>query len=198
MSKKNLCAVLFLLASLAASLRAETDGVPPGASRLSAHFVMERKMAALSSSVRSEGKVLLGGPGMVRFETLSPSKSILVVNKGKAWLSYPDLKVTRSFELASDPVMQVLTEHILALSAFDFGKLGALYEITDLGGGKKRLLPKQEAVRRVFGELKVALDSRGLATSVEMLSVSGDSTTIRFEKIDTQSNIAPAAFEAPR
>jgi outer membrane lipoprotein-sorting protein len=199
MSKKKYAIAIALLLSFAGnSIAWEAEAPPPGVERLSARFVMERKVAALSSTVRSEGRVLLGGPGKVRFETLSPSKSTLVVSNGKAWLHYPDLQVTKSFDLASDPVMQVLTEHILAMSAFDFVKLDALYEITDLGSGKKRLVPKQEAVRRVFVELRVLLNKQGLARSVEMISVSGDSTLISFLQIDTKPKLDPKAFEAPR
>lgn len=189
-----ICLAVLILGSIGAA--AQTKGTT-GVDRLFARFVMERKVAALSASLRSEGRVTLGGPGKVRFETLSPSKSILIVNGGKAWLSYPDLKVTKSFELASDPVMQVLTEHILAMSAFDFSKLAVLYDVTDIGDSKKKLVPKQEAVRRVFAELRVTLDSRGLATTVEMISVSGDSTLITFSQIDTQPKLDASTFAAP-
>ena len=69
--------VVAVLALAASSVPAEPSR------RLAADFVMERTIEALSDTVRSSGRLFLGGPGLLRWETAEPSRSILVVNGGR-------------------------------------------------------------------------------------------------------------------
>ena len=88
--------------------------------QLTANFEMTRTIKALSDSIRSAGRLYLGGVGLLRFEMTAPSRSVLVVNGDQGWIHYPDMNVTREFELSADPVMRVLAQHMLALTSGDF------------------------------------------------------------------------------
>lgn len=182
-------ALLAVLAS--AGARAE---VPR---RLSAAFVMERTLPALASKVRSSGRISLGGPGLLRWEVTSPTRSTLVVNGARAWVHYPELGITKAFDLASDPVMRVMSEHMLALTAGDFEAASALYRVSDGEGGVRRLEPREEAVRAVFSEIRVSFAGPGIVGWVELVSPGGDLTRITFTGVAVDPALDPGLFREP-
>jgi outer membrane lipoprotein-sorting protein len=147
--------------------------------------------------VRSSGRLSLGGPGLLRWEMTSPSRSVLVVSGGRGWIHYPDLKVTRSFDLAVDPVMRVISEHMLALTAGDFDAIGVLYRVSDLDGGIKRLEPREETVRKVFAEIRVAFAAPGIVGWVELVAPGGDRTRLTFTDVEVDPVLDPALFREP-
>ena len=194
--------IIFLVVATISAEAYTKEPVPP--SRLWAEFEMGRTIAALQDELKSSGILALGGPGLLRWETRSPSKSTLIVNGGKAWIHYPDLGVTKSFDLGQDPVMKVMSEHLLALSGGDFVKIATMYDMEDLGKGKKRLVPKQKSVRDVFKEMRVVLTPQGVASRVSIVSKTGDVTTITFRRVKTNDSFCPTAtacaklFEKPQ
>lgn len=194
-------AITSMLATAAAALLVLASGAGLTADdeprRIAADFAMERTLAALSDKISSSGKLYLGGTGLLRWEMTSPSRSVLVVNRGKAWIHYPDLNVTKGFELATDPVMKVLSEHLLVLTAGAFDEIGGLYHVTEVAGGAKRLVPKQEAVKAVFAEIRVKLGSGGVISWVELVSKGGDLTRIEFKNVKVDPTLDPALFERP-
>lgn len=186
-----LVAALMVLA-LAARLAAND-----GPRRIAADFAMERTLTALSDKISSSGKLYLGGTGLLRWEMTSPSRSVLVVNRGRAWIHYPDLNLTKGFDLATDPVMKVLSEHLLVLTAGAFDQVGELYHVSDVDGGAKRLVPRQETVKAVFAEIRVKVGTGGVISWVELVSRGGDLTRIEFKNVKVDPQLDPALFERP-
>jgi outer membrane lipoprotein-sorting protein len=181
---------------LLAPLAVRSDG-PAAPQQLTADFVMTRTIKALADSIRSSGKLHLGGVGLLRFEMTAPSRSVLVVNGERGWIHYPDMDMTREFELAADPVMRLLSAHMLALTSGDFARVGELYEVTELEDGVKRLVPREAGIRKVFAELRLALARPGVIAWVELRSTGGDRTRIEFTNVRTDQPIDPALFRAP-
>ncbi len=166
--------------------------------KLTANFKMQRTISVLSDTVSSSGNLTLGGPGLLRWETLSPAKSVLVVNKGRAWIHYPDLGITKGFELGNDPVMSVLSEHLIALTGGDLDGMRKLYELTDQGQGRKRLVPKEAEVKKIFKEIRVEMSASGVASRVELVSAGGDVTTITFHNVRLNPALPADTFEEPQ
>jgi outer membrane lipoprotein-sorting protein len=171
---------------------------PKPPSRLIADFTIERTLAALSDKITSTGRLYMGGPGLLKWETISPSKSTLVINGQEAWVSYPDLGVTKSFEVQSDPVMRVLTEHLLALTSGNLNRIVSLYDVTDLKGGAKKLVPKESSVKMIFSEIRVTFGANGAVSRVEMVSQSGDITAISFQNVRLNQPFPADAFQKPK
>ncbi len=184
-------AALLAVVASAAGARAEAPR------RLTAAFVMERALPALAGKVRSSGRISLGGPGLLRWEMTSPTRSTLVVNGGRAWVHYPDLGITKAFDLASDPVMRVMSEHMLALTAGDFEAASVLYRVSDGEGGVKHLEPREESVRSVFSEIRVSFASPGIVGWVELVSPGGDLTRITFTRVTIDPVLDPGLFREP-
>jgi outer membrane lipoprotein carrier protein len=181
-------------------LASATAGAQPAAApdRLTAEFAMVRTLSVLSDSISSSGKLVLGGPGRMRFEMIAPSRSILVIDGGKGWIRYPDLNVTKSFDLGADPVMRVLSEHLLVLTSGDFGKAAAYYAVTDgTKPGEKRLVPKQAEIKALFSEIRVAMGANGVVSWVELVSAGGDTTRLVFTNVKINPPIDASLFEKP-
>lgn len=194
---KSCSVCLFAAAYLAISSTAALAEEPVRPTRLTADFTMKRTLKVLTDTLSSSGKLTLGGPGLLRWETFKPAKSLLVINRDKAWIHYPDMGFTKDFSLSDDPVMSVLCDHLLALTVQDFGAVGRLYDVVDEGGGVKKLSPKDGRIRDVFKHLKVKIDEKGVVSWVEITSVSGDVTRIEFENVRLNPDLEPASFEKP-
>jgi outer membrane lipoprotein carrier protein len=192
-----LCVALLCACALLAVWTAAAQ--PPAApDRLTADFTMERKLVVLSDTISSSGRLVLGGPGRMRFEMTAPSRSILVIDGGKGWIRYPDLNVTKSFDLGADPVMRVLSEHLLVLTSGDFRKAGAYYDVSDgAKPGEKRLVPKQAEIRALFSEIRVAIGTNGVVSWVELVSAGGDTTRLAFKNVKINPPIDASLFEKP-
>lgn len=158
---------------------------------------MVRTMTALRDSVTSTGTLMLGGPGLLRWETTKPSKSILVVNGQKGWIHYPELRITKGFEAGTDPVMALLADHLLAFGMGDFSSLRQWYEIEN-GGDVTTLHPKNERIKKLFASMRIVKTKEGVVSQVILMSVNGDMTTIQFSKVKRNPVFPRGTFDAPK
>ncbi len=165
--------------------------------RLIADFIMKRKLVALSETLTSSGRFYLGGPGVLRWETQSPSKSVMVIKGDLAWIHYPEFNVTKAFDMSSDPAMKILAGHLLVLAGTDYSRLQERYQISELPAGGKALVPKAAEVRRLFSVIRVQLTEQSVVRRVEMVSVSGDTTIIEFDRLQLNPEISPTIFAKP-
>lgn len=189
----SLTGILALM--LAISVRA---GELERTDKIQANFIMVRKISVLKESVESSGVLVLGGAGLLRWETLKPSKSVLIVNKGNGWIHYPDLDVLKSFDVSSDPVMKTLSEHLLSITRRDFDAISHWYTIKEVDSGEYKLFPKLAQVKRIFRELNVRISKKGLISKVVLISAQGDSTEISFSKIKVNPEIPRGVFQRPK
>lgn len=187
-----LCTFALVLTSVKISWGADKSD------ELSADFVMTRTISALNDSIKSTGRIYLGGPGLLRWEMLKPARSVLVVNGETAWLHYPDMGVTKGFSLSSDPVMSVLSKHLLALTKGNFKNLAQYYDVSDAVKETRTLTPKQDTVKKIFKALKVKANSNGIVSFVEMISQSGDVTKIEFSNVNSKAALSPSLFKKPK
>lgn len=171
---------------------------PPLPNTLRADFVMTRTIAAMKSDLKSEGRLMLGGKGLLRWETLSPSKSTLVIRRDIAWISYPDLDVTKQFDIAVDPVMRVMSEHLLLLTSGRFDDLGALYDVSLEKDGQRRLRPRSPEIGNIFREMRVSADANGAVREVVLVSSNGDTTKISFQNISLNPTFSDELFLEPK
>ena len=195
---KQLFNILIFVIALNAVASSTAQGAGPAITTLKADFVMTRKISVLKAPLTSTGKVMLAGAGRLRFETLSPSRSVIVINENKGWLHYPELGVTKQFDLSTDPVMRLMSEQLAALTSGNFAALEKTYTITDSAAGKKSLVPTAPGIKKLFKVLTVNMTSSGAVSMVEMVSANGDITTIRFENTVFNATLPSASFDTPK
>ncbi|MDJ0763704.1 MAG: outer membrane lipoprotein carrier protein LolA [Myxococcota bacterium] len=196
--KRHAVLVLFLLAPItypSVTSAASKSGSPP--SQLTADFSLTRTLSVLSDTIASSGTLTLGGPGLLRWKTTSPSRSILVINRHVAWIHYPDLGITKNFEISRDPVMGVLSKHLLALTSGDVDSIARYYRLMNASKTKKHLVPLEPEVKQVFREMYVTMGADGVATRVELISSNGDISVIVFSNIRINPRIPRELFENP-
>jgi outer membrane lipoprotein-sorting protein len=184
--------------SSAAEKESSSPSSPSPLNALSADFVMTRTISAMKSELESKGRLMLGGKGLLRWETLSPSKSTLVIRRDIAWISYPDLNVTKQFDIAADPVMRIMSEHLLLLTSGRFDDLGTLYDVFVEKDGRRRLLPKSAEIKKIFREMRVTADAVGAVKEVVLVSANGDTTKISFYNIVLNPSFSEDLFLAPK
>lgn len=198
--KYKLSALLFvaLFIFVAPVFSAEKTSSPPPPAALIADFVMTRTISQLKTDLTSEGRLVLGGKGLLRWETLTPAKSTLIINQGQGWIQYPDLNLTKGFDLATDPAMRVMSEHLSLLTSGRFNDAGDLYEVSPEKDRRRILLPKSAEIKKFFKEMQVALDETGAVREVVLISTNGDKTTIVFRNIKANPKLTDDLFSAPK
>lgn len=167
------------------------------ATRFACQFTMTRSLSLLKDKISSSGKLYLGGAGLLRFETLSPTRSILVVNKGEAWMHYPDLGVTKNFDLSRDPAMAVLSIHLLAITSGDVQAVADAYTVSERTKKSMELIPKEKSIGEIFRSIRVTFDSPDVVSRVDLQSTNGDLTTIEFKNVYIQKSLPAKLFSNP-
>ena len=191
MKTKQCVLIMFIsVTAMAAKLPADGDGA-----HLSADFVMTRTLSALSQDIESKGKLYIGGPGKLRFEVTAPTRSILVLNKNNAFISYPDVGVTRKFDATGDPVMALLSKHLFALMQADEKEILKHYDLKEKKDEIKKLVPKDANIRQYFSEISVRAKNVREIKWVQLTSKNGDLTRIEFFNVDTKVKLANELFE---
>lgn len=170
--------------------------VPP--STLMADFIMSRSISALKIDLKSEGRLMLGGKGLLRWETLSPAKSTLIIHADQGWIQYPDLDIIKGFDLSTDPAMRIMSEHLSMLTSGRFDDAGALYEVSPEKDGRRVLVPKSAEIKKLFKEMQVTMDTSGAVSAVTLVSANGDITTIVFQNILPNPKLSNELFAAPK
>ncbi len=193
--KTRLKWIMVALTIFVAGVATAGDKAP---ARLSADFTMKRTLAVLEDTLESTGRIAIGGKGLLRWETLAPNKSTLIINGQRAWIHYPEFDMVKDFDLGNDPVMKVMSSHLLSLTSGDFDNIADLYVVEDLEGGKKRLLPKEDAVKKVFQEMRVLMTEKGVAKQVEIVSQGGDVTAIEFRNVLINPDLPAELFTKPK
>ncbi len=197
MAKMKKMAGVWVAAVVISAAMGSSAGKGSGA-KLQADFVMVRTMTALKDSVTSSGSLMLGGPGLLRWETKEPAKSILVVNGPQGWIHYPELRVTKGFNVGTDPVMALLAEHLLAFGVGDFSSLRQWYDVESGGEDTTILLPKSDHIKRLFARMRITKTREGVVSQVVLVSANGDTTTLRFSKVKRNPSFASGTFDAPK
>ncbi len=192
-TKYNWMPILMLLSMAGGGTAGEVK--PPA--RFQADFHMTRTLKQLKDAVRSEGRLYMGGGGLLRWETTSPARSVLIVNRGKGWLHYPELEVTKGFDVSTDPVMKVLSEHLLALTGGDFESVSSMYDIRSVDAETRELVPKGGEIKKLFSLLRVTTGGKGMVSRVELISQRGDTTSITFFNVVENPKWPAEMFERP-
>jgi outer membrane lipoprotein carrier protein len=192
--RKSLMTHLTLIGLVLIGLSGAAAPSPPAIRALTADFAMERTLSVLKDKLHSSGKLVLGAEGRLRWETVSPAKSVMVIVQGQARISYPDLGVTKRFSLADDPVMRVLSEHLFSLTSGDLDRVSRSYDIEKQDNGVSRLVPKQDSIKNIFKEIRLTPGQQGIVSKVELISQTGDMTSITFSKVQVNPPLPRDTF----
>ena len=162
-------------------------------------FVQERHLSLFTEPLRSEGCLCFQKPGHIRWETISPYKSILVSDgAGVAQFEWADDK-WRKLDLGLADALQNVVSQIAGVMEGRYTSDQRTYaaSVTNTPDGPVvTLVPQNETVRKMMAAIEVhlAADLKG-TRRVVLRETGGDYTDIRFSGQVVGLVLPPKTFD---
>lgn len=149
------------------------------ASERRADFVEEKRLAALRTPLRSEGRLAYRKPDHLEKLTTAPQPESLVVDGGRLVVSDGSNEPPRVFNLDSQPQLRTLVDTIRGALSGDLPALRRVYDVTGSGTPAAWLIvlrPRDPAVARLVTEVR--LTGGAELRTIQSLAPNGDTDTL--------------------
>ncbi len=154
---------------------------PPG---LEGRFTQEKHLAALDTSLHSSGIFSYQRGKFVRWETLKPIQSEMLMTPTSISNKQGGQELMR-METQSSPAVALFNEIFFSVLTAEWGKLSAYFKLTgNIEGGQwhAELVPLDNTVKQVVS--RVELKGDALVREIILHESDGDRTTIHFENLN--------------
>lgn len=195
--------VMLCIAVHALPSQAQTGGSLDGLFRrmagieaLECHFREEKHIALLSAPIVTEGSIHYVRPGRMARRATSPSTQVLLIDGSS--LRMWDGSREETIDLASQPVVRSFVDSILSLLAGDRAALERNYTLAlapSPEGLVLTLTPRSRPLDQFLRSIRFTMTSDYDLVRMEMLEVSGDSTTTTFSAVNDHRRYAPAELD---
>jgi len=199
-----------LLASLPAPSAAEAGGdltalgkrltaAGKRTSTLRADFVQRKRLRLFKTEVTTRGRIAYQRPDRLRWETLPPDASLLLVRGQRAELRLPS-EAPRVIDLRRNRTMGILVQQLLVcLGARPVGELTRWYSVAVTpgkgGATRLRLVPKDSGLRKRGAAVAITLGPDLAIRTVEVTQRGGDTTLITFDKVRRNAKLGQGTFQ---
>ncbi len=160
-------------------------------------FKQTKKLAIFDDKVESDGAFAIQRPDRLRWAVERPFRSILVIagDRGARWNE--TRKAVERFSVAEKPGIDVAVKQLFMWYAGRYETAADQFDLAiDAAGRRIAMTPKNKKVREVVARITIELDSSlGTLRSIVLEEDGGDSTTIAFDKVETNVDLAATLFE---
>ncbi len=183
-----------------APLLAELKQAAAQTTTLSSPFVQEKYLDIFAEKLLSQGQFSYQQPDFLRWELLTPVASGFVLRgeQGERWNQLSG--EVESFSVSTDPIMGMIAQQLLAWAKVDLDWLQSRYrmELQTVKPLVLHLYPLDagEATFIEYLQIQFAPD-RSHVVVVKMIEPGGDSTTIRFTKVEINADLPTTTFQVP-
>jgi len=163
-----------------------------------AEFLQKRYLQILTKPLLSEGKLFFCTPDSIRWEYLSPLRSVML-QKGNTVQVYnfSEGKWKPEMTQAIEARRMVLAE-ISQWFQGRFNESKAFKHVYSPGPPARVILVPGEGIDRFIQRIEIVLSVRpGVIDRVEIEESGGSRTSIEFRKVEINSNLSSEVFEKP-
>ncbi|MBU0729655.1 MAG: outer membrane lipoprotein carrier protein LolA [Proteobacteria bacterium] len=145
------------------------------------NFRQERHLSIFTRPVIFEGELFLVRPSQLRWEFLRPVPSVMIFNGSKG-MRCSGKSEPQQFDLATNPVMKMVSSQLWNWMDGSYGKMQDAYRIELAAAGTGiRLQPIDERLARAIAEIRIDFEPVTLQPEkVEIFEQGGDRTVISF------------------
>jgi outer membrane lipoprotein-sorting protein len=164
---------------------------------VAAHFSQEKHMQILTKPLVSKGRFYFQSPDLVRWEYMSPVRSVLLMRKG-------DIKRytmgSRGFVEDSGGSLESMQIVLQEISRWSRGQFtGNDHFSATMKGGKKpriTLTPKEKGLSTMISRIVITLspDKPGVIKSVKIVESEGNFTLFQFTDVQINGKISETLF----
>ncbi len=150
---------------------------------LEGRFVQEKYLAALDASLQSSGTFSYQRGESVRWQTLKPINSEMLVTPTSISSKQGGQEFMR-LETRSNPAVKLFNEIFFSVLTAEWAKLSVYFKLSgkvEKGRYHAQLLPVDKTVKQVVS--RVELKGGALVHEIILHESSGDQTTIHFENL---------------
>lgn len=187
---KLLCLVLLPVACLSqtfknvkdtTALKLRIENMSKATSSIESDFVQEKNLSVLSETIISKGHFVFKKDNLLRWEYLTPSKYLIVINKEKIMIK--DEKKTSKYDMNSNKVFKEINDIMLSCvqgTIFKSNKFKSSYYESDKYY-KIELVPQVKNMKETFKKINLYFDKNVTSVAkMEMVEVNEDLTSIEF------------------
>lgn len=155
------------------------------------HFVQVKKVALMSSTMKSEGTMYFSRPSKLRWQYMSPYDYTFILNNGKAYMKSAkatttiDVNKNKMFRQVVDVIMNCMIGGELANTSY--------FKVQVYKSGKSYyacLTPQKKELKQLYSLIMLYFNSQlTMVDKVEMTEKSGDKTTISLSNIAINKTI---------
>ena len=165
---------------------------------IQADFIQEKEMKILIRPLVSEGRLLFRSPDNLRWEYLSPVKSVLLMKNG---LPRKFVSENGAWRRDDSPGLDAVPTILAQMTGWLEGRFsdadGVAMFVVSRQGQVVRLTPKEEGMRAVIAAIELRLLADDLVAEVDIHEGAGAVTRIRFKNTIVGQAIPDALFAAP-
>lgn len=162
----------------------QLEGITYNPPSLEGQFVQEKFLSALEASFVSSGRFSYQRGVSVRWETLKPIQSEMLMTP-EAISNTQDGRELMRMETKSNPAVTLFNEIFFSVLTAEWGKLSAYFKLSgkvEDGRWQAELAPIDKTVKQVVS--RVELKGEALVNEIILYESSGDRTTIHFKNLN--------------
>jgi len=166
---------------------------------MTAEFTQEKHLAIFLDVMKSRGRLFFRRPDAVRFEMLSPFKSVMIAS-GKSVAKYEFRKGKwEKLKLGSPDVILMVTKEIATWLEGRLRARGDMYEITASKGDSTiiKMTPRHEEFRKFITAIELTMKQDNVRVAVVTIrEPGGDFTQMTYVDVKENVELPPAVFDA--
>jgi outer membrane lipoprotein carrier protein len=163
-----------------------------------ADFIQKRVLPILTKPLLSEGRLFYQAPGALRWEYLSPIRS-LMLQKGETLKLYQFSEGVWKTELT--PAMESRRMVLAEISRWFQGRFDeskAFNHLYSPGPPARIILTPKEGIDKFIQRIEIVLSAKfGVIDRVEIEEPGGSRTTMEFKKVEINTKLPNELFEKP-
>ena len=163
-----------------------------------AEFFQKRSLPILTKPLLSEGKLFFSMPDSLRWEYLSPLRSVML-RKGNNIQIYNFVDGVWEPEMAqSNESRRLVLEEISHWFQGRFDESKAFKHSYSPGPPERVVLVSREGINKFINRIEIVLSARpGVIDRVEIEEPGGSRTSIEFKNVEINSSLSSEVFEKP-
>ena len=177
------------------SLKQKIENMSKSTNSIEADFVQEKNLSMLSEKITSKGHFVFKKENMLRWEYLTPSKYLVVINKEKIIIK--DEKKTNKYDMNSNKVFKEINDIMLSCvqgTIFKSNKFKTIY-LENEKGYKLELIPLIKNMKDTFKKINLYFDKNVTSVAkMEMIENNDDLTSLDFINKRLNVQITEAIF----
>ena len=177
------------------ALKLRIENMSKATSSIESDFVQEKNLSVLSEKIISKGHFIFKKDNLLRWEYLTPSKYLIVINKEKVMIK--DEKKTSKYDMNSNKVFKEINDIMVSCvqgTIFKSNKFKSSYYENDKYY-KIELVPQVKNMKETFKKINLYFDKNVTSVAkMEMIEANEDVTTIDFSNKKLNEPIAESIF----